>query len=700
VIESLLSPGPQFQSPPDLGAQPGQGADIIPFPEQQARRVPEIFKWIDKPNIAEDLSPEILSRIGMRAMDEFRIDNNSRAEWKQKVDAALKLALQKTSPKMYPWPGAASIIWPLLTTASNEFAARAYPAIIQGRNVVKGTVIGSDKGIPFQMNGQVQMGPAGKPLWIQQPGVKRARADKIGAHMSWQLLSEMKDWETQTDLLLHVIPIIGCAARKSFYDPSLRYNCSQYVSMLDLVVNYNAKSFDSAPRISEQFQLYPNEIEERIRSGLFREFQYGQAAQQKGYENDPDAPHDFIEQHRWWDLDKDGYQEPYIVTIHKETSRVVRIVARYDQDSIKLQPDGTIWKIEAIQYYTLYQFLPNPESTIYGLGFGHLLGPINEAINTTLNQMFDAGHLQNTGGGFIASGLSMNTGAVRFRVGQYNPVNSMGMALRDSIYTMDFKGPSPVLFQLLGILIEAGKEVASIKDILTGNESPAGTSPVTMMALIEQGLRGFSDIYKRIYRSFKAEFGKLYDLNGKYLAQGAGYQQGDEWQEITPDDYKKGSGVEPVGDPTAVTDMQQLGRAGYLMQFYGKPGINDVAVTRRALEAGQINDLDEVLNDNPQPPPLVQLAMQEKTAEIGKIRAQESQAYATGIFQLAQARKLSSDAELEFLDAQLEHMRLGLEASNTHIASINTSIRAMEAANKADHLANVRTSLKARSNGQ
>lgn len=700
MLDSLLSPQQSFQSPPDIGATQGQGAEVIPFPEQQARRVPEIFRWIDKPNICDDLDDAMLSRIGMRAMDEFRIDNNSRAEWKQKVDAALKLALQKSTPKMYPWPGAASIIWPLLTTASNEFAARAYPAIIQGRNVVKGTVIGSDKGIPFQMNGQVQMGPAGKPLWIQQPGVKRKRADLIGGHMSWQLLSEMKDWETQTDLLLHVIPIIGCAARKSYYDPSLRYNCSQYVSMIDLVVNYNAKSFDSAPRLSEQFQLYPNEIEERIRAGLYREFQYGQAAQQKGYENDPDAPHDFIEQHRWWDLDADGYQEPYIVTIHKETSKVVRIVARFDQDSIKLQADGTIWKIEAIQYYTLYQFLPNPESTIYGLGFGHLLGPINEAINTTLNQMFDAGHLQNTGGGFIASGLSMNTGAVRFRIGQYNPVNSMGMALRDSIYTMDFKGPSPVLFQLLGILIEAGKEVAAIKDILTGNESPAGTSPTTMMALIEQGLRVFSDIYKRIYRSFKSEFGKLYVLNGKYLQPGAGYQQGEDWQEITPEDYAKGSGVEPVGDPTAVTDMQQLGRAGYLLQFYGKPGINDLAVTRRALEAGQINDIDEVMNDNPQPPPLVQLEMQLKLAEIGKTRAQESQFYAMGMKALADARAVAGEGELAMLDAQLEHYRLQLEAANTHISSVNTQIRAMEAANKADHLVNVRTSIKARAAGK
>jgi len=51
-----------------------------------------------------------------------------------------------------------------------------------------------------------------------------------------------------------------------------------------------------------------------------------------------------------------------------------------------------------------YGFIPNPESSVYDLGFGHLLFPINEAINSTLNQLFDAGHLANAGGGFIGSG--------------------------------------------------------------------------------------------------------------------------------------------------------------------------------------------------------------------------------------------------------------------------------------------------------
>src|ERR1700756_3732012 len=106
-----------------------------------------------------------------------------------------------------------------------------------------------------------------------------------------------------------------------------------------------------------------------------------------GQNGDDEAPHVFLEQHRYWDLDGDGYKEPYIVTIHKETRFVVRIVARFEEDGIKLNRQHKIAKIEPIHYYTLYGFIPNPESAVYPLGFGQLLRPINEAINTTLNQL-------------------------------------------------------------------------------------------------------------------------------------------------------------------------------------------------------------------------------------------------------------------------------------------------------------------------
>jgi chaperonin GroES len=227
--------------------------------------------------------------------------------------------------------------------------------------------------------------------------------------MSWQLLDEMNEWEPETDKLLHVLPITGCVFRKIYFDPGLARNVSTMVSPMDLVINYWAKSMSTAPA-TEEPRFYPPEIKEMERAELWREIQYTteQPTDAKKIDTrDDDASREFLEQHRWLDLDDDDFPEPYIVTIHKASSQVVRIKARYDADGIQFSAkDHRVSRINAIEYYTKYDFIPNPDGGIYGLGFGQLLRPINEAVNSSLNMLIDAGHLQNAGNGFIGEGLS------------------------------------------------------------------------------------------------------------------------------------------------------------------------------------------------------------------------------------------------------------------------------------------------------
>jgi chaperonin GroES len=127
--------------------------------------------------------------------------------------------------------------------------------------------------------------------------------------------------------------------------------------------------------------------------------------------------------------------------------------------------------------------------------------------------LIDAGHLQNAGGGFIAKGLSMNAGAVRFTLGEYKAVNVTGSDLRDSIVPFPAPGPSPVLLQLLGLMIEAGKEISAVKDVLTGDQQQHNVPATTTLALIEQGLKTFTAIYNRVHLALKAELAKLYQAS-------------------------------------------------------------------------------------------------------------------------------------------------------------------------------------------
>ena len=231
VISSLQSP----LAPPT--------ATPVPEPEQEPEAAEEteqqddgsygrdedlpvkqfLIDQIDQINLAENYSPDVLAKLGQLVVSEFEIDKLSRSDWQDKAEKAMKFATQEAEEKQYPWPKASNLIYPLITQAAIQFNARTYPAIIQNRNVVKGTVWGSDKGTPATQDGKPegkpQMHPDGTPIWLSPPGEKRKRADRVGEHMSWQLLEEMKEWEPQTDQLLLQLPIIGGACRKTYRDP-------------------------------------------------------------------------------------------------------------------------------------------------------------------------------------------------------------------------------------------------------------------------------------------------------------------------------------------------------------------------------------------------------------------------------------------------------------------------------------------------
>jgi chaperonin GroES len=639
----------------DAGREGGLGEALEDALGPDHDLVERLRRWIDSTNIAEELDDATRGRLADRVARDYRTDDASRAEWKEQYRRWLDVAQQVAEPKTYPWPGASNVIYPLLTSAAVQFAARAYPGIVRDRDVVRGTVLGDDSGVPVPdplRPGQVLAGPDGTPIWLVPPGAKRTRANAIGRHMSWQLLDEMQDWEEQTDKLLLKLSIVGTMFRKTWFDPALQRNVSETVDPLRLCIDYNAKSFSTAPRMTEEIDLYPWEIEERIRAGLFLDEEYGANHDSA---DDEDAPVTFLEQHRRWDLDEDGYAEPYIVTIARDSGRLARVVAGFDQEGVMFgAADHRIRRIDAVSYYTKFPFIPSPDSAIYDIGFGTLLHPLNAAVNTSLNQMFDAAHLANAGGGFIGSGMSLNSGSVRFQVGEYKVVNTPGATLRENLVPLQFSGPNPVLFQLLNFLVDAGREIASVKDILSG-AMPGGNVPgVLGLAVIQQGLKVFSAIFKRIHRSLGVEFRKLYRLNRIYLPDEAGFRMGAEYFRVTRADYEQGSGVEPVSDPEIVTDMQQLARANFLLTFKDDPWCDGHEIRRRAFAAAAIGEIDRVLRAQPAPDvaaigqAVEQQRRARRDAQDMEIRANQQKAQqvstlADAILHLAQARRVDRE---------------------------------------------------------
>jgi chaperonin GroES len=630
----------------------------------------KLLAWSVNPNIATDLSAETLSKMGERVAQEFQIDDTSRSGWLAQSRGAMDLAMQITKAKDYPWPKSSNVIYPLMTIAAIQFASRATPAIIPGRDVVKGVVYGPDDGQPARspQDGTPLIDTATmQPVWAVPPGFKTARAKRIGEHMSYQLLEEQKEWRADTDKMLHILPIVGCHFRKTFFDSAEAYNCSMGVSAEKLVVNYQAKSLDRAPRATEIVDFYPNEIRENELSDVFLTPQapYGPAQSSSA---DEDAPHEFLEQHRRWDLDGDGYAEPYIVTIHRATRQVVRVTARYDAENIMLRA-GKIERINPIQYYTKFDFIPNPDEGFYGIGFGQLLRPINEAVNSTLNMLIDAGHLAVVGGGFIGRGLSLHSGSVKMQLGEWKVVNSAGGNIRDSIVPLPAKEPSGVLFSLLGTLIDAGKEIASVKDVLSGEINGVTMQPTTLLALIEQGLQVFTGIYGRVHDSLAQEFDKIARLNRVYLEDTASYKRGEEWKTVTRADYLAGTAVAPVSDPKMVSDARNMAEAAFLQSYQDDPMMDGVELRKEVFKKAKIENPDRFFAKQTGPSAADMMMQKQLENETIKTRASAIKDLALAQKAMAEADKTRGDAMLAVVDQQFSILQAELERLDDRAAA-------------------------------
>ncbi len=545
---------------------------------------------VQSPNLCEKFSKEDLDLIGGIVHAGYAADKHSRQRWERRTQAAMDLAMQLQKDKTFPWPGASNIAFPLVTIAALQFHSRAYPAILSGTDIVKCRVIGPD--------------PSGE---------KTARAQRISTHMSYQVLEEDLSWEEQKDRLLINLPIVGCCFVKSYWDAGKGHRVDETVLAQDLVVDYWSKSVETSPRKTHQIPMQRNGLHSRILRGTFRDVRdeawyketptpratqdTSQRDNRHGVtppQSDETTPFLLLEQCLDLDLDKDGYAEPYIITIEEGSQCVLRIVTGFDtEEAIQRNKAGEIIEITPTQYYTKYSFIPSPDGGIYDVGFGVLLGPLNESVNSILNQLVDAGTMSNTAGGFLARGVKVRGGPYTFAPLEWKRVDSSGDDLRKGIFPLPVREPSAVLFNLLSLLINYVNRVAGTTDPLVGETPGQNTPAETTRTMVQEGSKIYSAIFKRVWRAMKAEFRKGYILNGIYMPIRSFY--GKNQLALREDYLGNPDEVAPSADPNIASDQLAIAQAQMLKQAaMATPGYNPEEVERRFLKALKIDAIDAV----------------------------------------------------------------------------------------------------------
>jgi len=620
-------------------------------------------KAIDSDNIAEGVEDTILSNIGDKVTRGYDLDLASRSEFDELNKEAMKLAKQVYEKKNFPWENAANVRYPLITVASIQFASRAMPEIVPNSNIVKVKIVGEDK-----------------------QGIKRDRGERVAAYMNYQLTEEMPEWLDGTDKMLHVLPIIGTCFRKVYFDTLLGRVTSKFLTCDDVVVHSKAETLSTARRVTHKFYKYPNDIYELTAAGVWKDCELGLAPSE---DNEDDPPHLFLEQHGWYDLDEDGYEEPYIFTVHKESGKVVRIVARFNDEDV-YSKNGKLIKIVASEYFVKYSFIPNPDAGFYDIGFGALLHPINSSINTVINQLIDAGTLANMGGGFLSRGIRLRAGDSAFKPGEWKKVDTMAQDLRAGVMPLPIREPSQTLFQLLGLLISAGNDISSIQNAMKGEKPAENVSAATVLALIEQGLKVFGGVYSRIHRAFGKEYKILYKLNERYLEPTHYFNITDVAEEgqrrIMSEDFNlKDHDIVPSADPALSLEVQKTARAQALMELSGRPGINEDEITKNYLEAIKAPEdlfyIPPEARDN-KPDPKTEEIYAKLDMESDKVEMEKDRAELEKLEIFARIEDLRANAILKIAKAESEEEGIQLEGYKAFIQELGVRMQGLRNPNQ------------------
>lgn len=545
-------------------------------------------------NIAASLEEDELSEISAQCMKDFQEDLDSRTEWEDMHAKWLELYFQRDKPTVPAWDNSSEECMPILAEAVNQFQSRAYKAFFPSRYFIDAV-------------------PVGKPSTEA-----RLRADRIAKHMSFQLSVLDRTYKPNKNQMFMAVGLHGSDFTKTYYSRIKQRTVIERVRAMDLIVPYGVgpRRLEEIERKTQIKWMTVNETRVLEHNGWFLEEgvpyeNHGEdviqstADEAEGLIKDGanfsrDGQCCILEQHRLLDLDEDGIGEPYIVWIDRQSKRVLRIQIRYEVDETGLPVDNK----EPIEYFTHYQFLPNPDG-FYGLGFGHLLGHNNKAVNKLLRMFIDANELSTIGnmGGLVSENLGLPGDEFDVSIGRFDKIPRSVEDIRKHVFQFEFPGPSAQTLPMMEILTNAAQRLGANSDVLAGQPDKV-YQPQAMLAMIEQGLQLFSSVQEFLGVSMEDELQKIFRLNAKYLVESQYFQFGSEQIEVTPEDYRDDFLVMPVFDPKYSTRSQKLAKAQASYEFIMSNPLTAqnpqsiYLVSKEVLEALDTENIDAVL-----PPP-------------------------------------------------------------------------------------------------
>jgi len=170
---------------------------------------------------------------------------------------------------------------------------------------------------------------------------------------------------------------------------------------------------------------------------------------------------------------------------------------------------------------------------------------------------------------------------------------------------LPFKGPNPVLLELMGLCVNSAQRFASIADAQVGDMNQQAAVGTTV-ALLERGSRVMSAIHKRLYVGLKQELKLLAEVFASYLPPEYPYEVPGASRNIKVSDFDARIDILPIADPNIFSQTQRIGMAQTQLQLaQSNPQIHDLYQAYRSMyEAIGVKNVNAILPPPAQPQPL------------------------------------------------------------------------------------------------
>lgn len=615
-------------------------------------------------NMVEFFDASELAKMSSRVTDDFDDDVQSRTEHMRQLRRWYELYASVKRVKNWPFQNAANVNEPLLTYAILQVHGRLFDMLIPA----KGNLFNS---LPTRIDDEAEVDRAERTeiyfnwyLRENVPDYRMSYDDTLWQlcifgstfrHSYWDETEGRvcPEWISVEDM------VVPYACRIT--DPTMRgvprYTRVRHMTLPDIEERVDSGEYDA--KAAEKVKPATAQADKDSEFKDAVDSVDGISPRSSRFMDDEDRQ--VLEQHCKLRLPKDptrhesfdGKYHPLIVTVDADSGAVLRIVLReeddpkdakryaqalaaHDQASQALEAhtltggvglDGTPIpappepgeppkkpRKREVFFFTHYKCFPS--EGFYGLGFGAFIGPMNEAVNTIINQQIDRATVNNAGGGLISRQVRFQRGPINRQPGEYTEVDAPPAALRDGLVNWPQVNPDPEGRWFVEHIEQLANRTSGAGDTLSGEPVGSNETARAAMARYEQAQKQISILAARIIGYLTCDARIVWRLLSVYL-------DADEYENVVdaagkprqikigPEDFIADARVQPTADARLTSHAQRLAEAMDAFHFIcdptSPPELSQNAALRhaiieRVLIAMDAHDMVELLGPPPGPP--------------------------------------------------------------------------------------------------